>query len=221
MSNTATGQQAKRKKVPYRPSPVGDVIHGWINKPDTKFNEDGVFKVDLGLRGKEAEDFKGDLARQAQEYFDEQTAEMTPGERKKWSVYVPFVDLEDDNGNPTGVTEVHFRQNATIRIKDGDPKKVTIGIYDAEENDLDAPIFSGSKVRVMYAPRGIKMVSTKQLGIRLDFSMVQVAELAKGSGGGSKFGKIEGGYTGGGKAAKGNDLPEDSGEADTDAGGDY
>lgn len=215
---TDTPSFKPRKKVPYRPSPVGEVIHGWINRPDTKFNEEGVFKVDLKLSGKVAEEEKANADRLSQEYFDEQTADMTAGERKKWSLYVPYVVLEDDDGNPTGDIEFHYRQNATIKVRDKEPKKVVIGIYDADEKDLDKPIFSGTMLRVMYAPRGIKMVSTKQLGVRFDFSGVQVAKLATGSGGGSKFGKMEGGYSQANEQDSGED--HDSG-TDADTKGDY
>lgn len=118
---------------------------------------------------------------------------MTPAERKKWSVYYPYEVLEDDEGNATGDIVFHYKQNATIKLKDGTTKHVKIGIQDSAGKDMHKPLFFGTELRTMFAYRAIKMVSTKQAGVRLDFSMVQVLKL--GTGGGNKgFGAVEGGY---------------------------
>lgn len=184
----------KNKRV-YKPSPFGPVLFPWLNKPDTKFNENGVYKADLALTGAPAEKFAEEIDAEAQAAFDEITADMTPGERKKWKLYVPYRREEDDEGNPTGRIIFQFRQNATIQVKGEDtPTEVKIGIYDSDDKDLHKPVFSGSVIRVLYATRQIKMQSAKEAGVRLDFSMVQVKELAKARGGGSRFGKVEGGY---------------------------
>lgn len=177
----------------YYDSPFGIAVHPWINKPDTKFNEDGVYKAGLRLGGPEAIALKEKVDAQAEAYFNETTAEMTAGERKKWSLYVPYEVEEDDEGNPTGFIVFDFKQNAKIRQKDGSTKDVVIGIKDARNNDMHKPVFGGSELRIRYSFRGIKMASTKQAGIRLDFAMVQVRKLAQGSGGGG-FGVVDG-YT--------------------------
>ena len=180
---------ATGKKI-YRDSAFGEAIHPWINKPDTKYNEAGLYKVDLLLSGKEAEEEKARIDQAAEAAFEEMTAEMTPGERKKWSIYRPYEAQEDDEGNPTGLTVFSFRQNATIRLKDSTTKAIKISIQDAKGKDTSAAIFGGSIIRVRYTMRPIKMVSTKQIGVRLDFSMVQIKKLGTGSGG-RGFGAIE------------------------------
>lgn len=180
-------------KTIYKTSPFGVAVHPWLNKPDTKFNADGLFQTGLRLEGAEALAFKEQIDTAAQAAFDEITEEMTAGERKKWSVYRPYTEEEDDNGNPTGAIVFDFKQNATIKLKSGEVKKVEIGLQDSAGNDINKPIFGGSTIRLMYSTRAIPMKSLKQAGVRLDFSMAQVLKLVKGTGG-RGFGKVEGGY---------------------------
>lgn len=181
----------------YRTSPVGEAVHPWLNKPDTKFNQDGVFTTGLLLSGQAAEDFAAFLDGEAQAAFDAHMEEkaIPAKDRKKWDVYVPYERLEDDDGSPTGVIQFDFKQNATLRSRDGEEIKVQIALKDSADQDLKKPIFGGSKLRVRYSPRAIVMTGLKQVGVRLDFAAVQVIELAAGKGGGGGgFGAYEGGY---------------------------
>lgn len=187
----------------YYTSPFGTVEHPWINKPDTKYNDDGVFKCPLWVEGPEAialaetvtEASDQALAEYVQKQMDQK--KMTAGEAKKWSAYYPFEHEEDESGNRTGRILFDFKQNATIRLRDGTTKKITVGIYDADDKAMTAPIFSGTKLRVRYSLRPIPIVSAKEVGVRLDFASVQVIELVAASGRGSGrggFGSVEGGY---------------------------
>lgn len=180
----------------YRISPVLTAVHPWLNKPDTKFNADGVFTTGGKGSGQAAEDFAAFLENEAQNAFDAYMEEkgIAAKDRKKWSVYVPFERLEDEDGNPTGEIQFDFKQNATLKSRDGEEIKVQIAIKDSADKDLKKPIFGGSKLRVKYSPRAIVMTGLKQVGVRLDFAAVQIIELAEGRGGGGGFGAYEGGY---------------------------
>lgn len=189
----------------YKTSPVGETVHPWLNKPDTKFNSDGVFTTGLLLSGAVAEKLAEELTAEAQAAFDAHMEEKVPAkDRKKWEVYVPFERLEDDDGHPTGVIQFDFKQNATLKSRDGEEIKVQIALKDSADNDLKKPIFGGSKVRIRYSPRAIVMTGLKQVGVRLDFAAVQVIELAAGKGGGGGFGAYEGGYVQDGGEPEGN-----------------
>lgn len=182
-------------KTPYRPSPTGDARYPWINKPDTKFNAAGLFKTDLIVSGEPAATFRAKLDTDAQAAFEAETKDMTPGERKKFSLYVPYTVEEDDEGNPTGRIIFHFKQNATLTIE-GAEKQIRIAIFNAADEPKEIPIWSGDKIRVMYRPRTIKLASTKQVGIRLDFLKVQVLAKASRDAAPGGFGSVEGGYMG-------------------------
>lgn len=195
---------ASARKV-YRQSPIGIARYCWVNKPDVKFNADGVYKTDLVLEGEEAEAFRAELEAASQEAFEEITGEMPAGVRKKWSVYFPFVVEEDeDNGNPTGRIIFRFKQNAKIRLKDGEVKHVKIGLRDSRNKVITTNVFGGSTIRVLFATRPIKLETAKQAGVKLDFSMVQLIKASESSGGG--FDEVEGGYV---------DDGEDEGRAES------
>lgn len=178
----------------YHNSPVGVALYPWVNKPDTKFNDSGLFKVNLALSGEAAEKERAMLDKLVQEAFEEHTKDMTAAERKKWSPYVPYEVEEDDDGHPTGRIIVQYRQNAKIKLKDGTVKDVAIGIYDSKDQPMHKAVFGGSELRVRYSARAIVIASTKKAGVRLDFSAVQVAKLVSGTGGGGFGGTIDGGY---------------------------
>jgi hypothetical protein len=207
--------EAPRKKTVYEFSPLGEAQVGtWINKPDVKFNEAGVFKGPILVTGTDAIRFKDKIDVAAQAYFDEATAEMTPGERKKWQLYVPYEVQEDEEGNPTGGIVFDFKQNATIKLRDGTEKAVKIAIKDSKNADLDKAIFPGTVLRTMYSFRGIKVAGTKQLGVRMDFAAVQIFKLAERSGGSfGNFGELEGGFS--------QDDQAEAQGGSTDDGGDY
>lgn len=181
----------------YQDSPFGIAVFPHLNKPDSKFNPDHpLFKVKLRLEGASAQALKEkvDAAADAAfaDYFENGEGKMmTPAERKKLSVYRPYVEEEDDEGHPTGAILFEFKQNATIKLKDGTVKTIEIGLYDAAGNPMHKIVRGGSEIRVNYSMRPIPMKSLKQVGVRLDFGRVQVRKLAEGNGGGG-FGAVEG-----------------------------
>lgn len=174
-------------------SPFGAARHPWLNKPDTKYNADGLFKVELEIGpSKEADDWAEGIQAEAQKAFDELSQELTVADRKKYTLYVPVERAVDDQGNETGAWLAHFKQNALIKLRDGTEKAVKIGIKDASgTKDVRKPVFGGSEIRIMYCPRAVKVASARQIGVRLDFASVQVRKLNSGGGGGT-FGSVEG-----------------------------
>lgn len=191
------------KKTTYRISPFGTGIHLHLNKPDDKFGPP-VYKGKLKLEGQAAEDFAAIIDADAKAAFEEyfETGEgkdMTPGQRKKVTLYTPYDREEDDEGNPTGAILFEFKQNAKIKLKDGTVKDIPMPIHDSKDVATRALVFGGSTIRFMYAPRLIKVPATNQVGVRLDFAKVQVRKLADRSAGGGGFGvDEEGEFDGGG-----------------------
>lgn len=209
---------AQANKKTYEFSPFGVAVHPWLNKPDVKFNADGVYKTGLRLTGTDAIETRDRVKAASDAYFEETTAEMTPAERKKWSVYYPYEEEEDDQGNPTGAIVFDFKQNAIIKLRSGEVKDIQIALEDAKNNDMHSPIWGGSVIRTMFSMRGIKMTSGKQAGVRLDFAAVQVKELSKGSGGGGRGFDVVEGF----EETEAGDFPAASaGASGSSADGDY
>jgi hypothetical protein len=204
----------------YEFSPIGTAVHPWLTKADTKYNEGGLFKVDLGLGPDAAEKFKEHIQPQADYALQEHTKDMKPADAKKWSVFYPWSDEEDDDGKPTGEVLFKFRQNKTLKLKDGTEKIVTIGVVDAKTKPVKKPVYGGSELRVMYSMRKVVVASTKMVGIRLDFSSVQVIKLTSSAAPG--FGEVEGGYSEDDQEhAHNENQSSDDGASGADNGGDY
>lgn len=185
-------------------SALGEYVHPWLNKPDTKFNADGLYHTDFDASGPEAEAEAERIEAAAKAHLQKyvQDQKFTPGVAKKWSVYLPFERLEDDEGNPTGVIRFSFKQNAKIKSAKapGGVKEVKIELRDSQDQPMDDAVWNGSEGRVMYSMRGIEMVSSQKAGVRLDLAKAQITKLASGSSGGG-FGSVEGGFVSSGKAA--------------------
>lgn len=173
-------------------SPFGEAEHPWLSKADTKYNPDGLFHTGLILEpGPETDAFVEKVTAASEAAFAEEAEKLTPGERKKFSLYVPVKPEEDAEGNPTGRWVASFKQNRVLKLKDGTTKEITIAIKDASgKRDVHKPVFGGSVIRVMYSMRTAKIASSKEIGVRLDFASVQVKKLATSAGKG--FGATEG-----------------------------
>lgn len=206
----------------YKDSPFGTAKHIHVNKPDSKFNPDKPeFKVDLILEGEAALLLKADVDAQAEEAFEnfkqtDKYENMKPKDKRELSVYYPYEEEEDDDGNKTGRIIFNFKQNAQIKLKDGSTKEISIGIYDASgTKEIKKLVRAGSEVRVRYSYRAIPMPQLKQVGVRLDFMAIQVKVLAQG-GGSAGFGAVDGyrddGQSGGFDNANEDNSPASSGD---------
>lgn len=207
----------------YKVSPPGEGLHVWVNKPDTKFQADGLYHFKLGVTGDAAQSFKEEIASLADAAFEAATKgkdpetgkpRMTPAEAKKWSVYYPFEEEEDEDGNPTGRVWFIFKQNAIIYLKDGTKKKFAPGVRDAADNAIKDTIYGGDTIRACWKERVTRMPSSKQIGVRLDFAFVQLLKKGQRSGGGGslgdfKFGAVEGGYVSQDGGSEDNEAPFD------------
>lgn len=204
-------------KTVYKPSPFGAAKYPWITKADTEFNDGGLFHVKVVVAPEDgAQEYKAEIKHGADAAFEAAMEGKSPAERKKWSPYYPFEDVLDDAGNETGAVEFTFKQNQTIRLKDGTTKKVSIRVVDHQDKDTKAPVFGGSILRCMYAARPATIASARQVGVRLDFCAVQVKEFKQGNQGGG-FGAVEGGSD---APSFGSDHAATS-EAATSTDGDY
>lgn len=114
----------------------------------------------------------------AQAAFDEETADWPAAKKKKWNIYLPFADEEDDDGNSTGATEFSFKQNAKIKLKDGSTKDIKIELFNGKGKSVLVPVFGGTIGKIMFSMRPITMTGLKQIGVRLDFFSAQIIKPA-------------------------------------------
>lgn len=172
-------------------TPPGEALHAWIDKPDTKFNADGLFKTkligDLNWsiqRGGETvypwREWKDKVDAQAQAAFEEELKDLSVNARKKWGLYLPYTMEEDDAGNETGRIIMEFKRNAVITIrKTGETKKLSVACYNVKGAAIPVTsVYSGTTIIVGGIEfRPIKISASQKAGVRMDFSKVQILKL--------------------------------------------
>lgn len=166
----------------YEVTPTGSLT-GFvaIEKPSTKFNEDGVYSCQVAFTGPAAQEMKSRID-------DYMKASLLSSKGKK-AANAPYT-IEDKT------LIVKFKNKAMIRTRTGETINLTVRLYDAKNKEINEQINlgEGSLVKVAYQPY-LWNVSSLGAGCSLQLSMVQVIKLeARTAAGGSPFGE-ESGFT--------------------------
>jgi len=163
-------------------TPKGIAQYPWLSKPDTKFNEEGVYKVDLIIPKADAIP----LLKQINEVFAENVDKETKRAKGQDVVKAkpPYWEELDDAKQPTG--------NVVLRLK----SKYKPAVFDAKGIPMvDSNIWGGSELKVngTIAPYFTSIIGA---GVSLRLSAVQVIQYVEGGSGGAQgFGfKEEVGY---------------------------
>lgn len=149
-------------------SPAGIAVYPKIEKPDTKFDANGVYSVDLDLSGEEADTLVAKLQKIADaDYANECKAK---GKKSLKRADMPWKETDD------GKTRFKFKLKAKggTGDKQWDQKPA---LFDAKGNPVsDLNVGSGSTIKVAFdcAPYFTAMVGH---GISLRLRAVQVLEL--------------------------------------------
>jgi hypothetical protein len=163
-------------KQPRFTTPKGTAKYPWLNKPDTKFNPDGDYKVTLVVPVEEADTIM--------QFLDEQMAlseakakKDNPG--KKVKVADAPYKVDEDNG----AVEVNFKLKAKVTMQSGDSFEQKPALFDAKGKPMtNVNVGGGSKVKVSYecVPFYTALIGA---GISLRLRAVQVIDLVEFSGG--------------------------------------
>ena len=163
-------------------TPKGIAQYPWLSKPDTKFNEEGVYKVDLIIPKADAIP----VLKQINEVFAENVDKETKRAKGQDVVKAkpPYWEELDDAKQPTG--------NVVLRLK----SKYKPAVFDAKGIPMvDSSIWGGSELKVngTIAPYFTSIIGA---GVSLRLSAVQVIQYVEGGSGGAQgFGfKEEVGY---------------------------
>tara|TARA_R110000764_G_scaffold65147_1_gene136645 strand:- start:1236 stop:1916 length:681 start_codon:yes stop_codon:yes gene_type:complete len=157
-------------------TPTGVALYPWLTKPDTKFNEEGEYKVNLVLSKEDAQP----LLKVINSVFEENLKEEIKKQKKKdiKTANPPYSEQFDDDGKPTGNLIFKFKSKAAYKP----------AIFDAQNNPMvDPPVWGGSEIKVnagLY-PYASPLYGA---GVSLKIRAVQVIRLVEGSEGASRFG---------------------------------
>lgn len=148
-------------------TPKAVARYPWLNKPDTKWQELGEYKVDLVMDHEEAEDLIA--------MIDDAIAEKFKAEKSKKKAPLPYSMELDDDGEETG--RVIFKcKNRNRMNKKGELWDRKPIIVDSKGNATDVEIGGGSVLRAKLElyPWHNAALGT---GVSLQIKAIQVIEL--------------------------------------------
>ena len=156
-------------------TPKATCVYPLLNKPDTKFNADGEYKVTLKVEAEDA----APLIKQLDEIlktYKEASIKRDP-KLSRFNVNTPYEEEIDDQGNLTGYYLFKFKQKARIQTNDGRSIDMKIAIVDASRKPTDAQIGGGSEVKIAATVIPYAMSSNKAFGLALRPQAVQIINL--------------------------------------------
>lgn len=181
---------SQKNKRPRYVSPMGIAQYPYLSAPDTKFNPDGDYKVNLEVSGEEASKLTT--------FLDEQH-ELAVANAKKENTgkKIKEGDLPYSVNEETGKVSFKFKLKAKVTPKNGEAFEQRPALFDAKGKPLgnDIKIGGGSKLKVSFelVPYYTAIAGA---GVSLRLKAVQVIDLVEYSSGGSGesygFGKEDG-----------------------------
>lgn len=164
-----TETKQKRKRITTAAYPG---LWCWLLTPDTRFDGDGVYSVDLVMPKEAARDLCKQCAEQVAEQANQiKTANVNV---RDWRLVWPAKDCEEEGYE--GQMAVSFKQ----KIKP--PHNFTVDVFDAKKNQLAAGsvrIGNGTKLRICFSPRVAVDQMNKCLRVMFHPSAAQIIELVK------------------------------------------
>jgi len=161
-------------------TPVGISQYAWLTSPDTRFDEEGVFKVNLMLVTTDAKT----LIQQIDDSLKDSITlakEKAKGKNIK-EAPLPYSAELDDKNNLTGNTIFKFKCKAQITTSNGTVIPNRVALFDSKGTPLvDVNIWSGSEMKISadVIPYYTSMVGA---GVSLRLRACQITKLVEGGG---------------------------------------
>lgn len=197
----------ERKKRIRLTSPKGIAKFPWLTTPNTRFNPDGEYSVNLILdpNDEDVQNFLRRLDELADEAFeaakDDLVSRKRAAQAKKVIRVEPYRMEVDQNDEETGMVEVKAKMKAKVETRDGRVLEFSPRLFDAQGKPIDpksVSIYGGSVIRVNVTANPYFVPATRMAGISLQLNAVQIIELVSGgSGDASSFGfdVVDGGFS--------------------------
>ena len=213
----------KKKRPEKIITPKGVAIYPWLNKPDTKFKEEGEYRVKLAV----TDDDAVALTKKLKPMYDAaiKAAKANPKNKNK-KVKVqdePWSAELDDDSNETGRILFSFKRKASgVSKKDGKPWSIKPDLFDAKGNKLaaDAQVYGGSIIKVSFTAEAYDTPIGAGLSLRLEGA--QVIKLVESQGRtASAYGFSDESDDDDADTNADDDTDGDGGDDDTDSGDDF
>jgi hypothetical protein len=156
-------------------TPAGIARYPSLNRADTKFDEIGVYKVNLEMSSEDAEPFIKQVEALFAEFLNDKKREL-----KKDKLKLHAAPWEENDG----MTQLKLKVKAMGKNKEGETFSRQPKLFGADGQPLEANIGGGSKIKVAVVPYTWYTASLGA-GITLQPKAVQVLDLVTWGDGGS------------------------------------
>jgi len=200
----------------------GNALWAKVFEPDTKFDANGIYSVNLLIPEAEAAEVCEYLDSVVEQRYAEEV-KAKPKLKNGLSTKPPYEPEYDQNGDPTGNIEFKLKLKAKVQARDGSVYSQKPIVVDAKRKPMDPEIAigNGSVIKVAYEPIPYMMASTKQVGVSLRMKGVQVLDLVEYGGGSSMFDEEDGYISEAVAKDDRQDIPFDSEVDDAEVEGDF
>lgn len=152
-------------------TPTGATLYARVQTPDTHFDAQGIYHVDLLLDEAKAEVLTETLSGILDEFYDANQVIQKALSQGKRITKASFCEQMQD-----GRYRFKFKQRATITTKSGDTFEKKITVVDSKLNRVHSELGNGSTVKISYFPVPYYAPSTKTAGVSLRLVGVQVLD---------------------------------------------
>jgi hypothetical protein len=160
-------------------TPKGVAQYPWLSKPDTKFSEEGEYKVNLILPKQDAIPVLKQINQVFAENVERELKKANGKEIKK--APPPYSEEFDEAGQPTGNVILRFKSKAAYKPSIFDSKGMPM---------VDSNIWGGSEIKIngSIAPYYTSLIGA---GVALRLRAVQVIKYVQGGADANRFGFAE------------------------------
>lgn len=179
---------ATRKKKVLVVTPTGLAVWPHLHSPDTKFDKDGVYRVQLAYdaESKEATTLVKQIDAWVEKAIAEENKALVEGGKKAKAVSsfkradLPYKMELNDEGEETGRMLFNFKLKAKGKTREGEVFERRVALYLSSGAPLpkDKKIGGGSKVQVSYEPNPF-YTGGLGAGVSLRMEAVMVHELVE------------------------------------------
>lgn len=182
-------------------SPKGSAVYPWLNEPDRRFDQTGVYSVSLRVKAddKDVVTFVDMIKKIADEMYAQVIKET---KKKAKKADLPIKDVIDVDGNETGEIDIKFK----LKSQGGQGEKTWVqrpALFDSKGKPMNDKVGGGSTIKV--GCEAVPFFSpTVGVGVTLRLKAVQILELQEFNGGASSASWFtsEQGFETSGKAAE-------------------
>lgn len=170
---------AVKKTYEKHTTPAGEFLYPFLFSPSTKFDPDGVYKLELVLEDSAATEQVIETIAAAHEKNLTEVKKNNAKTRKKTKEQdLPFYPEVDDNGNETGRYVFKFKTKASGIRKDGSKWSYRLPVFDAkgEPVNKDCKPGNGTVGKVCFSINPYYVASIGA-GVSLRLEAVQIIDL--------------------------------------------